>query len=92
MVVKALNGQSLPDIALQYTGMAQTAIEIARANRIDITDCLSPGTEIIIPDDIATNRNITGYYANKNITPATAVNNDLEPARIFEIELPEQFS
>ncbi|MDR1370947.1 MAG: LysM peptidoglycan-binding domain-containing protein [Dysgonamonadaceae bacterium] len=92
MEIKALEGQSLFDIAIQYTGESKTAIDIAKANGMDVTDTLSVGMLIIVPDDVVKNKKIVNYYSVKKITPATAVKTDIESDRIFGIELPEQLS
>jgi hypothetical protein len=91
-MVKVLSGQSLFDIAVQYTGIANTAIDIAKANGIDVTDKLTAGMTVVIPENIATDRQTVDYYTARNITPATDAQNDIESARIFGVEFPEQFS
>jgi hypothetical protein len=91
-MITVLQGQSLFDIAIQYTGNEKAAIDIARANRLDVTDELTAGMSIIIPDGIEKNRAIVDYYLAERIAPATGINTDMELDRVFDVELPEQLS
>jgi len=66
--------QSVADIAIQYCGDVEAIFEIAKLNDISTTELLSAGREIVVPDVI--NNRIVDYYANNNIEPATAGNDD----------------
>jgi LysM repeat protein len=73
MQVKALNNQSLLDIAIQEMGSAEAAFDIALANNIGVTDDLQVGQTLQIPQ--STNdyvrKQIVNYYKINNIKPAT---------------------
>lgn len=70
--VKILPHQSLFDIAIQKYGTIEAVVSIAVANNISITQILVPGTKIELPSNAATNTDILAFYAQNNITPATA--------------------
>lgn len=87
--MKALQGQSLVDIAVQKVGAAEAAYDIARLNGVSITDDAFVH-ELSIPE--VQNKDIAAYYATKNINPATAsdeITGDI--SRIFFEELPIEF-
>ena len=71
-VIKVLECQSLFDIAVMVCGSANAAFNIALENGISVTDTLTPGQELTIPDDIILQRDVAGYFLKKNILPATA--------------------
>jgi hypothetical protein len=50
--VQVLSGQSLSDIAIHYTGDLRNAYAIAFANAKSLTDALTVGEFLNIPDDI----------------------------------------
>ena len=88
--MKALSGQTLFDIAIQSCGSAEAAFELAVLNGISVTDDLVPGQELVMPDVV--NKNISTYYANKSLTPATVSNEQInEVPRVFFEELPIEF-
>jgi hypothetical protein len=66
-----LDGQSIFDIALIACGDATAAYQIAILNNINITDDLTPGQELIVPDVV--NQDVVTYYANNSLSPATAL-------------------
>ena len=68
-----LNRQSLLDLATQHTGSVENAFGIAVANGISLTDDLTIGSRLNIPDDLTKNNDIYNYYTAKNIQPATAI-------------------
>lgn len=53
--------QSLFDIALQYCGSSDAAWEIAQLNGISLTDDISAGTILQVPD-VVKQRIVTFYY------------------------------
>ncbi len=75
MKVTVLHNQSLLDISIQHTGNVTNAFEIAKANSLAISDELSSGTELIIPESVVSNSDILNYYTSKAIQPATAITN-----------------
>lgn len=70
------NNQSLLDVAVQYRGTAEAAFEIALANNISITDDLTTGQELIIPNTRYYNKIVSEYYEGKGFLPATSVSDD----------------
>ena len=73
MDIVILDGQSVLDIAVQCYGSAAAAFDIALANNISITDDLTAGHLLSLPDSEYYNKNIAEYFKNKGIYPATGV-------------------
>ncbi len=63
--VKVKQGQSLLDIAVQYTGSVENAFSIALLNSISLADQLEINQELIVPEP--TNRSIVALFSDKNI-------------------------
>ena len=80
--MKVSDGQSLLDIAIQYCGDASEAIAIAILNGVSITDDLVTAQSIDVPPTI--NSDISGYYENKGLCPATGITTPAESALIEE--------
>lgn len=78
------NGQNLLDIAIQATGEATTALAIALANGICLTDDLEVDQEIDVPGEIIGDENIKLYYRERGYKPATAVTPSDESTAPFE--------
>lgn len=76
MKIQIRNNQSLLDIAIQCRGTAEAAFEIALANNISVTDDLSTGQILFVPDTQSYNKMIAEYYQGKGILPATAITDD----------------
>ncbi|MDC9722358.1 MAG: hypothetical protein PSN34_06245 [Urechidicola sp.] len=73
MIVIAQNNKSLFDIAIQYFGTAQAVFEVANQNLLSVTDQLTPGQEIELPEASEfQQKEIANYYAKNGIVPATA--------------------
>jgi hypothetical protein len=72
--IKAGIGQSLFDIALQYCGSIESAMDIALSASINVDTDTQTGTQFKVPDVI--NTMIVDYYAKNNLVPATAINTD----------------
>lgn len=68
-----LHNQSILDFAIQHTGSAQNAFEIAMANNMSVTDQLTAGTELVIPNSVAMDVDVKNYYQSKAIQPATDI-------------------
>lgn len=66
-------GQNLLDIALQSTGNADTALDIALANGLCLSDDLTVGQPIDIVDTLAVNENVRNIYRTQTIYPATGI-------------------
>ena len=88
--VKVSKRQSLLDVAIQKSGLAHAAFEIAKANGLAITDMLQPGQTIEIPEIL--NADMVRYYRGKGIKPETAeMELPAEYDRLFEVEFFEEF-
>lgn len=83
--VKVLSGQSLFDIANQYTGDAINTYPIAKANGKSITDDLNVGEIIIIPNEVVIASRELKYLTSLEIKPATGIT--LEHGTILTPEL-----
>ena len=82
MNVTALSGQSMLDLAVQTSGDATSAIALAIANNMPITETLIPAT--VLTTVAVANRDIANYYTNKNLQPATALTNEIDISGIFD--------
>lgn len=66
-------GQNLLDLALQATGDADTALDIALTNGLCLSDDLTVGQPIDIADTLAVNENVRNTYRTQTIYPATGI-------------------
>lgn len=73
MEITVLHNQSILDIAIQHTGIATNAYEIAKINGLTISDILTPGQMLEIPEGIEKDLDIVNYYKSKGIQPATSL-------------------
>ncbi|MDR0559123.1 MAG: hypothetical protein LBG92_03070 [Prevotellaceae bacterium] len=74
MVVTVLSRQSLLDLAVQTSGSAEAAFELAAKNGISVTDDIDAGCEL---ETVAVaNAATANYYRNNDIKPATAAGGD----------------
>ena len=64
--------QSLLDIALQETGNADKALQIAIANNMSATNKLAAGDILNIPESVEKNMDVLEVYMEKCVSPATA--------------------
>jgi hypothetical protein len=67
MQVTVKNNQSIVDIAIEYLGSANYAVDICALNGISMTDYLEPGMNLILPEVKKTGN-----------TPAPAVQSDVD--------------
>ena len=89
--MKALQGQSIFDIAVQELGSAEAVYDLAVLNGLSVTDVLEIGQEILLP--AVSNKTIADYYSNKLIKPATGDNFEIIVVnRVFFEELSIEFS
>lgn len=72
MTIKVLSNQSLLDLAVQYCGAAEAALESAFANGRSITDDLEAGAELTTTDIF--DLSVFNYFQNNNLKPATGFN------------------
>lgn len=66
-------GQNLLDLALQATGDADTALDIALANGLCLSDDLTVGQTVEVSDTLTGNENIRQLYVARAIRPATGI-------------------
>ncbi len=66
--------QSIFDIALQQCGTLEAAFEIAAMNDCSLTDDLTTGDDMAVPQ--ASNDAVVKQYAVNNILPATGITQD----------------
>lgn len=72
-----LHHQSLLDLAVQHTGTAENAFDLALANNRSITDDLEAGDWLIAnSQELKANKDILSYYQAKKLQPATAISGD----------------
>ncbi|AOW09526.1 hypothetical protein [Flavobacterium gilvum] len=71
--ITVLSGQSLFDIAIQYTGAVINAYTIAFANGKSITDSLTVGEMIVIPDGLTIAKKELDYLTTSEILPASDI-------------------
>jgi hypothetical protein len=69
---KILHNQSILDMAIQHTGTVENSFAIAISNGISISDALSAGLTLDVPDSIQKNTDVYEYFTVKEIKPATA--------------------
>ena len=68
-MVKVLSRQSVFDLAIQVSGSAESAFELAMLNGLSVTDSLTVGSDLIAPEII--NRIVHNFYTVNQIKPAT---------------------
>jgi len=80
--ITVLNNQSLFDISVQEYGTIEGVFEIALANGLSVTDTLTAGQKLIIPeiDQSLVQPEIVDYYKRNDIHPATGETNVIETA------------
>ncbi len=81
MKVTVLDRQSIFDMAVQSSGSAEAAFEVAILNNLSITDDLEAGQELILLQIV--NKEIATYYANRQLKPATGITeSEIQPGGI----------
>tara|TARA_R100000306_G_C4376675_1_gene142229 strand:- start:2253 stop:2540 length:288 start_codon:yes stop_codon:yes gene_type:complete len=70
-LIKVLSGQTVFDIALQELGSAVGVLDIALLNGISITETLTPGQTLNVPDYVL-EKNVVADFKKNGIRPATA--------------------
>lgn len=66
-----LHNQSLLDFTLHHCGTLDGIMAMAIENNISITEMLSPGDQLNVPNEIAKESDIVEFYQNKKLIPAT---------------------
>jgi len=89
--MKALQGQSFFDIAIQELGSIESVYDLAVLNGLSVTDELEVGMDVLLPP--VSNKSIANFYSNKLIKPATGNNFKIDSVdRVFFEELSLEFS
>ncbi len=91
MEIRALEGQSLLDIALIVYGATEGAWNLALDNDLSLTDNLIPGQIVAYYPEKIINKQIVEYYRTNGIKPATALTQAPEKHRIFDRHFVRQF-
>lgn len=73
MKIRVLHNQSLLDLAIQHTGSAQNALQIAQVNGLSLTAMLIAGAEVDIPQTAKEDTAMLEFYQAKKIQPATDI-------------------
>ncbi len=71
--IKVLSLQSFLDLSIQYTGNVYNAFDIALANNKSITDALTVGETLIIPNGLTKSNKELQYFEARGLIPATAI-------------------
>jgi hypothetical protein len=86
---KAIAGveQTLLDIAVQYCGSAEAVFELARLNRLSITDDLIAGQELLLPS--AYNDKVVKVFDQNHFFPSVTIGQEMEGIDydIIEVDL-----
>ncbi|AKK73770.1 hypothetical protein OK18_15200 [Chryseobacterium gallinarum] len=83
-IITALHNQSLLDIAIQYTGKVENSFIIAFHNDLSVTEILTPGMEITIPDALDTDIDVVTFFSYRGYQPATALESNLVEVKPLE--------
>ncbi len=69
----AIQNQTLLDLAIQECGSVAAAFELAVANGMSLTDDLTPGQNISIPETVENgDTQVLSYVQKNNVRPASA--------------------
>ena len=83
-----IENQSLLDVAVQEEGSAFAAVDLAVKNGLSITDDISPGQKLLLPESIYRNGDIATFFRNRRQLVATSTNIDIE---FEDYSLPGEF-
>lgn len=70
MVQEVKHNQSLLDFAIQHSGNLASVLDYAFLNGLSISDDLTPGAKLSVPENTVKDIDIVNYYNNKRIIPA----------------------
>lgn len=88
--MKALNEQSIIDLAIQTAGSVEAAFDLAKKNGLSLTDELTAGQELAAVDVVS--KPVASYFNQKEIKPATRPIKFQRPdARFWFDEMPIEF-
>lgn len=86
MEVKVLSQQSFYDISIHYTGSVDNAFAIAKFNKRSISDKLTNGEVLQLPNNLVKDEKVLQYYKARNIVPASGNLNLIAP---FDYRFPQ---
>ncbi len=81
-IVTVLNNQSLWDISVQEYGTVEAVFELAMANGMGVTDLLTAGQELVLPevDKKIIKPEVVEYYRRNGLHPVTGETEVVETA------------
>lgn len=77
MKIPILDRQSIFDLALQSYGSIEAVFTLAETNGLKLTEDLTAGQTVDCVIEKPLDRNVATYYANRSVTPATALASEL---------------
>lgn len=81
-IIRAQQGQSLFDLAVQEMGSVSGVMEIAVLNNMSLTVALIPGQELRVPDGVI-NPDVVADLRMSGIRPASTINEFGSAAETF---------
>ena len=84
MTKQVLNNQSVIDFHLNHCGDLTDVLKTVIANGISITDDLTPGQIMVIPDEAIIDTDIRDYFYNKQIIPAAGIRKTTDQQEVQE--------
>lgn len=87
--VVVMEGQTLTDIAIQVCGAPEAVCELAVLNGIEVTEVLTVGRVLRVPERVY-NAKVAEVYALNGLKPATEVEKDV--CGVFSKEFNSFFS
>jgi len=85
--MKALNNQSLLDLAIQAAGHVEGVVVLAQENGLSVTAELTPGDDVTTISATLVDADIQNYYTTRKVRPAT----DAEVAAVDECDYCQYF-
>lgn len=74
MVQEIKHNQSLLDFAIQHSGGLASLLDYAFLNGLSVSDDLTPGEKLNVPNTTAKDIDIVNYFNDKRIIPALGLN------------------
>lgn len=75
--IKAGEGQTLIDVAMQHLGEAALLFDVAELNGLQITDELTPGQLIILPDAAIDKLRVVREFSSRGLEPSSLYSDDV---------------
>lgn len=90
MEVRAKDGQTLSDIAIQEYGSLEAVMELARVNGMSVTEIPGAGRELKLAEG-SWNKAMSSWCKSHGVSPATERDASGLKQRIFTEEFTEEF-